>query len=221
MPAPSPTTRDRLATLCDQARARWLDPAEKEFSERGFENASLNRIIAAAGESKGRTYHYFANKGELFRATLERRLARIGPQDFSAEAMVLSDKDAFWRQLAAASSRLTEAFQRDDHLAALLRTLHGEAAAQRAFAEPLSLLRGRIEALLIAGQSIGAVRDDLPLSLMTEVSLNLISTIDRWFALNANGLAKDEEADLSQRAFTVLMAPLLPPDNSGETVPCL
>ena len=55
------------------------------------------------------------------------------------------------------------------------------------------------------------MRDDLPIGLLTDITLDLIATVDHWFAMNATILPKDEEAELSMRAFTLLMAPLLPP----------
>lgn len=206
----STSPRKRFEALDDQARARWLDPAEAEFCEHGFEQASLNRIVARAGESKGRTYHYFADKGELFRATLERRLDRCDVTGPVGAAGPASDADQFWRDLGTFCDRLTRTLQIDDRLAALIRTLHREAAAQQAFAIPLGALRAKIDDLLVAGQAIGAIRDDLPTALLTDIAMNLMATIDRWFALNGGALSDEAEAALSQRAFSLLMAPLLP-----------
>ncbi|WP_143540101.1 TetR/AcrR family transcriptional regulator [Rhodovulum sulfidophilum] len=217
MSVSAPTSRTRFAALSDQARACWLDPAEMEFCAHGFENASLNRIIAEAGESKGRTYHYFADKGDLFRATLERRLACLGTLDGTTEAIAGAEGQAYWTRIAELCRRLAGALQGDERLASLLRTLHQEAAAQRAFAEPLAQLRAQIERVLASGQSVGAVRDDLPLGLLADVALNLLVTVDRWFAINASDLAEGEEARLAERAFSLLMTPLLPPDYSGKT----
>ena len=210
-------TRIRLASLSEDARARWLDPAEAEFSDHGFEGASLNRIISGAGESKGRTYHYFADKAELFRAALERRLARVGNLEFNAESFNGLERSAYWSQMAAVCGRLTGALQRDKRLATLVRTLHQEAAAQKAFHEPLARFRQQIEIVLAVGQKAGAVRRDLPLGLLADVALNLVVAVDRWFALYASELPDGEEALISERAFSLLMAPLLPPDETGKT----
>ncbi|RWR44012.1 TetR/AcrR family transcriptional regulator [Sinirhodobacter ferrireducens] len=210
MPTETTTPRQRFEALDEQTQARWLVPAEAEFCEHGFEKASLNRIIARAGESKGRTYHYFADKGALFCATLERRVRQCDFLDQVSEAASAPNATGYWLELGALCARLTKMLQGDDRLASLLRTLHRESAAQQSFAEPLAAIRGAIDDLLVAGQSIGAVRDDLPITLLTEVALNLIATVDRWFALNGSTLSEDAEAALSQRAFLLLMAPLLP-----------
>lgn len=211
VPQAASAPRLRFLDLAPPARARWLDPAEAEFCAHGFEGASLNRIVAAAQESKGRTYHYFANKGELFRATLERRLEPLGDLLPAPEALAAPGRAAFWETLSLLGLRLTEVLQRDRGLAALLRCVHREAAAREALAAPLAALHRRIAALLAAGQSVQAVRDDLPLSLLADVALDLLTTVDRWFAQHGAGLAPAEETELSQRAFGLLMAPLMPP----------
>jgi len=111
--------------------------------------------------------------------------------------------------LAAA---LAAALQRDAALDALLRGLFGETAAQNAMAEPLQDLRARVAAMIVAGQYKGAVRRDLPVPLLCEVTLGLARILDRWFADAAPSLPPDSAAEQSQRAFGLLIAPLLPPD---------
>ncbi|TNE63560.1 MAG: TetR/AcrR family transcriptional regulator [Rhodobacteraceae bacterium] len=210
MKTQSITPRDRFRALDTLERARWLDPAEQEFCAHGFEAASMNRILANAGESKGRTYHYFADKGELFHATLERRLGQVEgfqslPGDFTA-----TNAREFWAKIAILSEALTRAFQTDTRLAALVRTVHQEPSAQAACAASLNTLRARIGHLITMGQPIGAVRRDLPHSLMIDVALGLVMTVDRWFAQNVNSVSLEDEVDISRCAFSLLMAPFLP-----------
>ena len=50
----------------EDVRARLLATADRIFTERGYEGASLERVAAAAGFSKGAVYSNFANKDELF-----------------------------------------------------------------------------------------------------------------------------------------------------------
>jgi len=45
-----------------------LASARRQFMERGFRSASLNRIVADAGFTKGAFYGYYASKEELFDA---------------------------------------------------------------------------------------------------------------------------------------------------------
>jgi AcrR family transcriptional regulator len=49
-------------------RQELLDCAQALFLARGYEHASLNDVIVAAGSSKGAFYHYFASKEALLEA---------------------------------------------------------------------------------------------------------------------------------------------------------
>lgn len=57
-------------------RERLLDAAEGAFADEGFAGASLDRIAAAAGFTRGAVYSNFADKTDLFVAVLDRRLER-------------------------------------------------------------------------------------------------------------------------------------------------
>jgi AcrR family transcriptional regulator len=55
----------------DERRRQLLETSAQVFAERRYDEVSMNEIATAAGISKGLLYHYFTNKQELFRATLE------------------------------------------------------------------------------------------------------------------------------------------------------
>ncbi len=62
---------EALAHLPEQdsaKRTQILDGARKCFLANGFDGASMNDIVAAAGVSKGTVYSYFASKETLFAA---------------------------------------------------------------------------------------------------------------------------------------------------------
>src|SRR5258706_2118938 len=59
-------------------RSEILDCAQALFLARGYDNASLNEVIAVAGVSKGAFYHYFASKEALLEA-LAGRVAQGAP----------------------------------------------------------------------------------------------------------------------------------------------
>ena len=52
-------------TKGEKTRARVIKEARKLIVERGFNNTSINEIIAATGVKKGAMYFHFANKEEL------------------------------------------------------------------------------------------------------------------------------------------------------------
>ena len=57
---------ERFYRLPDDKRARLLRVAATEFADKGFDGASLNAILAAAGLSKGSYYYYFTDKEDLY-----------------------------------------------------------------------------------------------------------------------------------------------------------
>ena len=57
-----------------RSRERIVDAACEVVAERGAGGASLDQILEAAGASKSQLYHYFADKGELVRAVIARRV---------------------------------------------------------------------------------------------------------------------------------------------------
>jgi AcrR family transcriptional regulator len=52
-------------------RDALIHAALTEFGERGYQPASLNRILRSAGMSKGQLYHHFSSKEELYLALIE------------------------------------------------------------------------------------------------------------------------------------------------------
>jgi len=48
------------------SKRRILDAAMEEFSQKGYDSASLNTVCAEKGISKGIIYHYFKDKDELY-----------------------------------------------------------------------------------------------------------------------------------------------------------
>src|SRR3954452_22437581 len=55
------------------AQAELLDAAERVLAERGYRGASVDRVVAEAGLTKGAFYWNFASKEELFLGLLEDR----------------------------------------------------------------------------------------------------------------------------------------------------
>ena len=62
----------RVVKHPDVRRAEILDRAAVLFVQRGYDNVSLNDLIADAGVSKGAFYHWFPSKDALITALAER-----------------------------------------------------------------------------------------------------------------------------------------------------
>ncbi|MFQ6612528.1 MAG: TetR/AcrR family transcriptional regulator [Fidelibacterota bacterium] len=52
--------------LSDEKRQRILEASISEFSEKGYEAASMNKVVESAGISKGSLFNYFRTKSSLF-----------------------------------------------------------------------------------------------------------------------------------------------------------
>ena len=88
----------RFSKLPAARREAILEAALREFSEHGFEQASLNAILSRTGTSKGAAYYYFADKRDLYVTTLGHALAEVGRR---APALgPVSDAASFWREVA-------------------------------------------------------------------------------------------------------------------------
>ena len=89
----------RVVKHPDIRRAELLDRAAGLFLRHGYDNVSLNDLIADAGVSKGAFYHWFPSKGALIAALAERsaREAFAGVED----AVARCDGDGLARLNAA------------------------------------------------------------------------------------------------------------------------
>lgn len=65
----------RVVKHKDVRQAEVLDQALALFLEHGYENVSLNDLLAVAGTSKGAFYHYFPSKDALVAALAQRSAA--------------------------------------------------------------------------------------------------------------------------------------------------
>ncbi len=64
----NPPSREIRLSAGEKRRADLLDTAKKIFLEKGFNAATVNDILLAAGLSKGGFYHHFKSKDEVLDA---------------------------------------------------------------------------------------------------------------------------------------------------------
>ena len=175
--------RPRFAKLPAAQQQAILRAALDEFAVHGFRDASLNRVIDAAGISKGSMYYYFDGKEDLYthvaRVELERLVAGLGPFPIPTH----SDPDAFWSTLEGYYLRLMVALGASPQLAALIRgwlAASSDPALQRAQQELEQAVLPWLEEALAAGQRAGAVRGDLPSALLIAVVVGMGEAMDTW-----------------------------------------
>jgi len=77
----------RIIKHPDVRRSEFLDQAQELFIVRGYDNTSLNDVIAELGASKGAFYHYFPSKEAL----LEALATRIAQQALAQTQSVVNE----------------------------------------------------------------------------------------------------------------------------------
>ena len=175
--------RPRFTKLPPAQQQAILRAALDEFAAHGFHDASLNRIIEAAGISKGSMYYYFDGKEDLFthvtRIEFEHLLADIGPVALPADP----GPDAFWSAVARYYRDCVAQLAAHPQLASLVRAWLGASqnpTLQRAQQQLEEKVLPWVERILAAGQSCGAVRTDLPAGLLIAVAVAMGRAMDMW-----------------------------------------
>ncbi len=171
----------RFLNLDEPRRQAILDAAAEELTERGFAHASYNRIIERAGISKGAMYYYFADKDDLFQTVLDAAMAQwVAHVGYPFQA---DDAESFWSACQSMYARSLRFMLADHRNAALCLSITRARAQLEGNAALLALLLHMKEwtrALVVYGQSIGAVRTDIPVDLLVEISLSMMDAGDRW-----------------------------------------
>ena len=161
----------RFAKLPQQQQQAILRSALDEFAAHGFRDASLNRVIEAAGISKGSMYYYFEGKADLYTY-----VARTESAELFAEIGPLPDldrggADEFWAALEGYYLRV---------MRALVAAPSKDPTFQRAMIEAEQAALPWIQQALATGQRVGAVRQDLPPTLLITVIVGMGEAMDLW-----------------------------------------
>jgi AcrR family transcriptional regulator len=78
LPTPEPSGADRaLRPRGEKTRQRLLEAGAAVLPARGYHDARVDDIVAAAGVSHGTFYRYFGNKDDFFRALAEAAASRL------------------------------------------------------------------------------------------------------------------------------------------------
>lgn len=173
--------RPRFEKLPAEKRDRILTAAARTFAELGYERATVAQILGRAGISTGAAYYYFDDKADLFAAALTAvidRLVASYPARLEAE-----DTETFWAEFGslvrASMGRASDVHRTAAALRATWKSTPSiagrpEIAAQ--FARNDALLAG----IFRRGRELGAIRTDLPDTLLLRCGLALDAAFDEW-----------------------------------------
>lgn len=173
----------RFDKLAPERKRVLLDAALAEFAEHGYQAASLNRIIGAAGVSKGAIYYWFADKADLYQTVIEDHFGEMlaageGGIDFGALTA-----DAFWEQFAAWSHAAVQGALARPEVRALARDAMAlYTSGERAlFGRIEALGQGWMDGLVARGRVLGVIRDDLPAALLAQLGIAIDTVLDHWY----------------------------------------
>jgi len=184
--------------------------ATRAFTAHGFEQASLNRIIGEIGMSKSSFYHYFANKTELFQQIVHQAVAPFAEmiEGFTPEKL---SKDRFWPAIMAITNISTDLLQSHPEVFQVGRMFHRNLHQPNGICEdlmvgPMRLLTRTLE----HGKVIGAIRDDLPSSLLLDGVVALGMATDRWVLLHTEQYTPEEFEVLNSKILGMFIRILAP-----------
>ncbi len=204
---PSP----RFTRLPTEKQREILDVAARHFARDGLLGASVARILADCGLTKGVAYYYFLDKDDLFATVFEETWREL--QQGAAVDLGALDAAGYWPALRRLYRHQILRFLDRPWLWTLGRRArevlahpqHGAALAER-LGGPVGAMRG----IVALGQSLGVVRDDLPATLLVSMFESLDEGIDAWLAAHPEALQGPEGEALIDRCFASLRDLLLP-----------
>ena len=152
----------RQERLDDAKRERLMEAAMEEFAERGIESASYNKIIERSGLSKGTVYYYFDNKDSLLLTVLDEICDRFNR---AIGDLALPDtKEDYWTAAREYNNRTIRFFFENPRVWRVLLRISKDAPNMGGQLEPVrERVTRSMDDLIVRGQEIGAVRDDIPL----------------------------------------------------------
>jgi AcrR family transcriptional regulator len=206
--------RPRFDKLPHDKRQRILEAAAFEFAARGFESASLNRIIDAAGISKGAAYYYFDDKADLYATVVFEGWHALLPADGLDPARL--DRQSFWPALRAVYGEMLTAAAGQPWLIAVGKLVYSPppsptlgALVAAEFGRALAWLSD----LITRGQQVGAVRADLPAAFLVSVVGAALEAADRWSVQHAEELGAAGMDRLAVTLFDMVERFVAPPED--------
>lgn len=208
--------RARFDNLEPVRQEAILAAAGEEFATHGYGGASLNRIIEAAGISKGSLYYYFDDKADLFASvieeTVQRLLADVG--GFDPDRL---DRSNYWDSLRRFGRQSTELMSKDVwyvRLALAFPRLRDEPETMEGVRPALEWSRRMTTDLLTRGRELQVVRRDLPLGLLVEVTMAADEAGDRWMIERLDEYREDALVRLVDARID-MMRRMLDAENEG------
>jgi AcrR family transcriptional regulator len=207
---------ERFYHLPLERQQQLLGAAAAAFAEGGYDGTSFNKLIERLGFSKSQAYYYFADKADLFATACascyELFYERV------AELPQPGDAQAYW-QYVLELNRVGFRFYNQHPMAARLARAAASSAQREQLAQAGMRHAGstyqRYLEWLELGQSLGAVRSDLPQDFLLSLCVQVSASADAWFSERA-GSAAEEEIEALSRSMTDLSWRMLHPAGAAR-----
>lgn len=155
--------------------------AAHAFARDGYQAASLNEILQAAGWAKSSLYHYFESKKGLHDHVVATLRRRLGDGLTLPELDTLTAED-FWPVMARLLDDLGRVAAAHPETRELGLMYHRDNSAGTDSA--LQALRTEVDDWLgravRRGLALGLVRQDIPADLAVELTIAVLNVLDRW-----------------------------------------
>ncbi|MCL6620750.1 MAG: TetR/AcrR family transcriptional regulator [Syntrophobacterales bacterium] len=215
--------RPTFLNLPPEKRERIIDAALAEFADKGYEQASLNAVVAASGIAKGSLYQYFTDKQGIFLYLFEVAVGVVRRTLLSVKEET-READVFTR-LEKSLGAGVDFIRRHPRLFGLyLRILYDQRTPRRQ--ELLQAVRrfaaDYFTSLVRQGLSRGEIRADVP---REAVIFLLDAVLDRFLqavampafdvTLGLDRAAPEEVAARGRELIELLRRGLAPPAAAG------
>ena len=183
----------RFENLETERKEALLETARAEFTEKGYDAASLNVIVREAGISKGSLYYYFEDKTDLYLAVLGHVMNDLQHNVGGIAAGEYTDD--FWGDIDDYTRNALRLIKKNPDFVRLAHGLFLIIASGNipdSVAEVFNDWKSVMTEVVLRGQKIGEVRTDLPLDLLVNILWGMGESLDHWIFSHIDDFTTEE-----------------------------
>lgn len=201
--------RPRFKKLDEEKKKLILDVASEEFANHGYEKASYNAIIEKCNLSKGVMYYYFDDKRDLFNTIINE--ANESYLDFIGVWKECGKKEEYWAQIRELFLKSIAFFDKDPRAARLVSmSLKSPDILSETYKQLEHSATGWFTDVLKQGQSLSAVRDDIPMDYLVKLVFGFGQASDQWMLSKWESSSQTEMMQDIDTVFNLLVEFLSP-----------
>lgn len=215
--APPPEAPDAVRSA---AQEEVLEAAARAFMERGFSATSIDDVARLMGATKGRVYHYYRSKLDLFNDVTRRSLERIQDEVAAAAEAGGGPRDRLERMCRAhvRSILIDQPWHRVALQGVEMHLRKDTTIEQRAAVADLIRLRDRHEALFRAVMKEGIAAGELrrcDVAIAVRILLPALNGPVYWYR-SRDGQAEADVAHIVNETVAFVLGGLTAPNTPSE-----